>query len=277
MQEYWRPRAGYGTLGEMKHQREDSSMRTKLLVTMLAIAVAAPTIAQAPAPDPLAVAEGRIISAWESLESARGVLHIAANMDVENITLPAEAAGPFAYKVHEGQRLFRVDLDGDVTAPEISPTGALPIQLQGVFDGAVGHVMTNMLFQKTVLQHKPSQKDLAVGGDALFRALHKDCNVRLAAEKNVNGAPSYVIEAVVKDPGEELLDPAKWVVCFAKDSGLPIVAQAFDKRGRVIFKSVMTDVVLNPVLNLARFSFVMPPDARLVKGDDVSQLIPIPR
>ncbi|MFO7974111.1 MAG: hypothetical protein R6V12_05710 [Candidatus Hydrogenedentota bacterium] len=252
-------------------------MRTKYMVLLLAVIVGAPGISQEPALDPLKVAENRIVTVWESLESAKGVLNIAAQLDVEGIVLPVQASGPFAYKNHGGKRLFRVDLDGDVTAPEISATGALPIQFIGVFDGAVAHMMTNMLFQKTVMRHKPSQKDLAVGGDALFKALHKDCDVRLVGDRKVNGVPCYMIEAESRKLSNDVLEPAKWNLCFAKDSGLPLLVQGFDRRGKVILKAFMGNVTLNPVLNLARFNFAAPPDARYVPGDDFSRLIPIPR
>jgi hypothetical protein len=66
-------------------------------------------------------------------------------------------------------------------------------------------------------------------------------------------------------------------MCFAKDSGLPLLVEGFDRRGKIILKTFMTDVSLNRALNLARFTFVAPPDARYVEGDDFSQLIPIPR
>lgn len=252
-------------------------MRIKYFSVMALVVCAAPVLAQEAAPDPLALAENQIVSAWETLESARGVLNVTVHLEIEDIALPTQASGPFAYKNHDGKRLFRVDLDGDVTAPAISPTGALPVQGLGVFDGAIAHFMTNMLFQKTVMRHKPAEKDLAVGGEALFKALHDDCDIRLLPDRAFNNIPCFVVEAVVRKPGDDILEPVKWNLCFAKDSGLPVLAQAYDRRGQAIFKAFMTDIVLNPVLNLARFNFVAPPDARIVEGDDFSQLIPIPR
>ncbi|HOD51238.1 MAG TPA: hypothetical protein PKJ78_14455 [Candidatus Hydrogenedentes bacterium] len=252
-------------------------MRMKHLLMLLAMVLATPAIAQEAAPDPLMAAENQIVTAWESLQSARGVLNIAVQLDIADMALPVQASGPFAYKKHEGKRLFRVDLGGDITAPSVSPTAALPVEALGVFDGAVANIMTNMLFQKTVMRHKPAEKDLAVGGDALFKALHEDCDVRLLGDRAFNAISCYVIEADVRTPGDDVLEPVKWNLCFAKDTGLPVLAQAFDRRGRVIFKSFMTDIALNPALNLAQFTFVAPSDARIVEGDDFSQLIPIPR
>lgn len=252
-------------------------MCAKFRVVLPLLIVAMPGMAQDSAPDPLTVAENHIVNVWESLESAQGALNVAVQIEVEGIVLPVHVSGPFAYKSHGGKRLFRVDLDGDVTAPEVSPTGALPVQAQGVFDGAVTHMMTNMLFQKTVMRHKPSEKDLAVSGDALFKALHKDCDVRLLGDRKLNGIPCYLIEATARKLSNNVLEPAKWNMCFAKDSGLPLLVEGFDRRGKIILKTFMTDVSLNRTLNLARFTFVAPPDARYVEGDDFSQLIPIPR
>lgn len=253
-------------------------MRPKRLLAGIAIiALTAPAFAQEPPADALKAAETQVIAAWQSVQSARGVLHVAVQLDIEGLALPVEASGPFAYKHHEGKRLFRVDLDGDITAPAISPTGALPVQGVGVFDGVIAHFMTNMLFQKTVMRYTPERNELAIGGDALFKSLHEDCDLRLLPERSLNKVPCHVFEAVVREPGDEILEPVKWNLCFAKDTGLPLFVQAFDRRSRKIFSCYMTDIVLNPVLNLSRFSFVAPPDARVVEGDDFSQLIPLPR
>ncbi len=252
-------------------------MPMKILLVLLPILFTLPAFAQAPAPTPLEIAENRVINAWEALESAQGVLNVAIQLEIEGIALPVQGAGPFAYRNHRGKRLLRIDLDGNISAPAISPTGALPVQFQGLFDGAVAHMMTNMLFQTTVMRHKPKDEDLALGGDALFKALHEDCEVRLLPDREVNGVPCYVFEARVREPGDDPLEPVKWTLCLAKDSGLPLRAQGFDHRGREIFRAFMTDVSLNPLLSLSRFEFVIPPGARVVEGDDFSQLIPLPR
>ena len=82
---------------------------------------------------------------------------------------------------------------------------------------------------------------------------------------------------MVREPGDDMLEPVKWILYFAKDTGLPLYVQAFDRRNVKVFSCYMSGVVLNPALDLSRFNFVPPPGARVVEGDDFSQLIPIPR
>ncbi|HOF40930.1 MAG TPA: hypothetical protein PLD73_12720 [Candidatus Hydrogenedentes bacterium] len=240
-------------------------------------AFAAPLFAGESPENVLRTAENQVVTAWKSVQAARGVLHATVQVDLQGLTLPIEASGPFAFKNHEGKRLFRVDLEGDISAPAVSPTGALPVQGVGVFDGSIAHFMTNMLFQKTVMRYRPEEQDLAIGGDALFKALHENCELRLLPERTLDKVPCHVFEAVVREPGDDMLEPVKWTLFFAKDTGLPLYVQALDRRNVKVFSCYMTGVVLNPELNLSRFNFVPPPGARVVEGDDFSQLIPIPR
>lgn len=249
----------------------------RIVAAIAILTLAGPICAQESPANTLKIAENQVVAAWKSVQAARGVLHVAVQVDLQGLALPIEASGPFAFKNHEGKRLFRVDLEGDIRAPTVSPTGALPVQGIGVFDGAIAHLMTHMLFQRTVMRYKPEESDLAIGGDALFKALHEDCVLRLLPERTLDKMACHVFEAVVREPGDDMLEPVKWILYFAKDTGLPLYVQAFDRRNVKVFSCYMSGVVLNPVLDLSRFNFVPPPGARVVEGDDFSQLIPIPR
>ncbi len=245
-------------------------MSKRFLVTLLAVAVlmtVQPVKAQT---DALTQVENQIVAAWGALDGMLATVTVQFEVRTGEMTLPAEFKGRVEYMKGAQAGLFRNELNGQVSIPLEGTSAAMPVNLLTVFDGNTAHTMSTILFETIVVNYQPPEKELGLAGGALFKALHEHCTLRLLADNTVKGIPAYVIEAAVKKPPKDTpMAPGKFVLCFAKDSGILLGVTATDVAGRGIGRMELGNIKINPSLSMSRFQFTPPPGAKIINGDDV--------
>jgi hypothetical protein len=247
-------------------------MRMRFFLAGLAICtLVLPGPAQAQ--DALSAVEKQIVTAWNGLESAVGDVTLDLPIPIGDVVCPARGKGRLLYSGKTGYGKLRLFLEGGLEPPGGNVSIAMPMTADGVFDGAVAHILTSILLQPVLLKYDAT-KDLdpeVTPAEALFALLHDECDLELLPESKVAGLSAYVIGARIRKPAEEgPVQPARVVLFFAKDSGVPIRVILQDRGGSALGNVQCSNVKLNGPIDESRFNFVAPanvPVTDLNKGE----------
>jgi len=247
-------------------------MRVQLLLAAVALVTFGwPSPAQSQ--DALSSVEQKIVTAWNGVESAMGDVTLDMPIPIGDVVCPARGKGRLLYSGEKGYGKLRLNLTGGLEPPGGNATIAMPVTADGVFDGAVAHILTSILLQPVVLKYDASE-DLdpkLTPAEALFALLHEECDLELLPEARVGGLSTYVIGARIKKPATEgPVQPARVVLFFAKDSGMPCRVILEDRDGRPLGSAQCTNVKLNGRIDPSRFNFAAPanvPVTDLNKGE----------
>ena len=116
--------------------------------------------------------------------------------------------------------------------------------------------------QKQVIRTKPGQTAGRAGGSAFWADLKRENTLKLLPDEKVDGVPTYVIQGSPK----QLLPqgPSSTKYYFDKSLGLMIKMVGQNTAGDTLMAVTLTNIKLNPKLDLARFEFKPEPGTNVI-------------
>lgn len=232
-------------------------MNTKriTLVVMAAMLLWIPAILaeEAAAPESLEAIEKAIIEKWDALSAMSAAFDISVavklNPDMPN-PMKLTGAGSTDYRKKDDKTCYRVD-----TWVGFSPASKMA-QFQAVYDGTTLYrdIFVPLAKIRETGAADPSEA-ITPGGKELLEMAHKHLDLAAGGSEKVGDQDCYVVEGALKEQNEK--NPvAKIKICFAKETGVPLLIAAMDEAGAQIGTIAFKDVKVNHELADSVFQYV---------------------
>ena len=205
--------------------------------------------------------EKEIAERTTTLKSYAADLEITTTKAVGPMAVTSKGKGTVEKLLVDDVWRSRMDLVNTMSSDSLpGGMGALQSNILTVFDGEMNYVEAEAMGMRQVFKKAPEAGDVNRKGDAPFEKLHEQGEVKLLPEEKVGETACYVIELVTSDEARaakaEL--PKRMVMCFAKDSGIPLKSLMFDEAGKSMGSMALSNLKLNPELDPKRFTYTPP-------------------
>ncbi len=162
--------------------------------------------------------------------------------------------------------LSRMDAKTRMTTKMGGKDEAGDISSLTIVDGEFIYTVMDQGGQKMATKSKVEAK---AGSDPLdskqaFEALDKDFNLKILPDQSVDGKEAWGIEATPKDTKNPNMPLVKMVTCYDKKTGLPLKSVGYDKEGKAVNTTLISDVKVNSPIPAERFVFKAPPGVEVM-------------
>jgi len=172
--------------------------------------------------------------------------------------MSADSTGTMEFLRHDGKEKFR----SEMTMKMNHGGQTMESQMLNIFDGENAYTVNEMMGQKHVVRTNPSQVAGRAGGKAFFEDLKRDHTLKLLPDAKVEGATTYVIEAIAKKPTPQ--GPGQMKYYFDKAKGLMVKMEGLNTAGDPIMTVTMSNIKVDPKLDPVRFVFKPEPGTNVI-------------
>jgi len=185
------------------------------IAVLAVLFTASSSAAGPPAEDAVLSAENEIDALWQKIDSYSASIHVTTKLRSMTMRLRTQGQGELACMKTEGKLLYRVKLDTTTSmgGGGFEPRAESSVKDYGVeekkthvFDGEYHYLQTVMYGKPSVVKIEPMPCFLfgmvPGSGRPIFEELHKDYDLTLLPEEEVDGQQAYAfrLESKLKYP-----------------------------------------------------------------------------
>lgn len=192
----------------------------------------------AAAADKVEAVEKTVVDAWNRMKT------FSADVEMTGAQPGEPTTGSFEFARKGDKTLFRMDLNMKI------PGGEKDMTMTTLSDGEFIYTITKDMAMKMKFDRSQSHAP-----EETFTMLRKSYDLKMLADKSVDGHAVFVMEAT---PKPDAAGTGKIVTYFAKDIGVVLKTVTFDTAGKAISTMLFKNVKVNSKIDPSRFVFKAP-------------------
>ena len=193
---------------------------------------------------------------WGKIKTFSATMDSVQSREQGGMSMTGSSKGTIEYS-NSGKMFYRMEM----TSSQAMKTPQGEQKMDGsslmIFDGEFMWVQQDMMGQKQAFKMKPPQEDpLGMGGEPLWKSMKETFTLTLVGDEEVDGRATHVIEGA--PIGDAALELGKAKFNFDKETGISIRQEMFDKAGKSVGVTKLTNMKTNSEIAADRFKYTAP-------------------